>query len=469
MVTATSATASTSTEETETIVVVGEENSETFLEWDDVDVDVDVEDGTEHDNRNTSRRVIWSHGQNAKLRRRPKQKSNAIPTLTDQQAPQDEIAELDELDFILLNPRVSKKNTIVDYTTTAMMTSDDVDAHKNTNVGMDDDDLLMENHENNPNNREQREHILGCFPHMCVFFEGATTATTQQIPGDVVVTSKHILFFGACDAQKEIHVDDAASTSSSTSASFSSPHDFVLDVSCIMLHAISSSSTSDSDEDEENDNDNDNNHKNVAQPQTQTTMLYCQLEDITKGDNSGPIFVDNNDSNLNNTNTGVPLPSEIMFYPPIPSSNIKNDVDIHTNIIPTLFGCITKAIELNPVTVSTDDDDDDNNDHGGGEQQMMFGAAGFITMGQSSLLGNVDGYGEYGHDHEYGHEDDSSASSTGATQEERHAALNRLDALLVVPPGLEILNSDDDEVTGDQQQPPCGHRHNPGQFDDADE
>ena len=135
--------------------------------------------------------------------------------------------------------------------------------------------------------------------------------------------------------------------------------------------------------------------------------------------------------------------TQVYFFPPT-TSTCSSDPSL---LLSKLFHALAMAIEWNPVSSSREDED------------------GLLV-------------GEESDDSDYSipivH---STQPSDGATPEQRRAMLERLDALLVVPPDLEI-HSDNDDLNGEvgrgqtiatRKRANYGANIVEGQFDDAEE
>lgn len=251
-----------------------------------------------------------------------------------------------------------------------------------------------------------------------------TTNLFSRITGTMLITSDRIVF--AADGNKETF-------------------DLSIDAGLVSLHALSS------------------------EPQN---CMYCQLDlradDTTAGKVDDKEMASNQEQvqvqNIDQTeDEAAYTPVEVFFFPVssrdhasvISSRSSSSSVGVQLGLI---FDALSTMAELNP-----DDIDDDHGDGGDGDDGFFFvGGEGIVeTTGSDPQVLTA----SYSVDGDRGCESGGALiSSTGeATFEERTSMLTRLDALLLVPPELEL------DKNGVRIHVHAIGDSNDGQFSDAEE
>uniref|UniRef100_A0A7S2LNX7 Uncharacterized protein n=1 Tax=Leptocylindrus danicus TaxID=163516 RepID=A0A7S2LNX7_9STRA len=245
-----------------------------------------------------------------------------------------------------------------------------------------------------------------------------STNSFSRIPGTMLITSDRIVF--AADENNETF-------------------DLSIDAGLVSLHALSS------------------------EPQN---CMYCQL-DLRADDYAADEIQSSSDQEQQHIekteDEAAYTPVEVYFFP---VANRDDTIDVGPGSssvgeqLGQIFDALSTMAELNPDDI--DDDHGDGNDDGDCDGFFFMGGDGNVEMTSdpTALLATTSYSVDGGNGCESG---GATASSEGeATEEERASMLERLDALLLVPPELEL------DENGVRIREISG-QGNDGQFSDAEE
>ena len=318
----------------------------------------------------------------------------------------DEFGDAEQNDFAAGIPNESQQKDSVDESTSE-------DINKSTKRSREEGDSDQDDEEDSFD--EPDETLLLYLPSIqCT----CSSWNMKNIAGDLFVTSLRILFIASDNSESD---------------------DVAIDGRCIALHAVDS---------------NDEDHDTLCQVYCQLSDPGCESSDVY---NSGIGMIGSAnimDDNDNQSESGdeiqegndddVSDDNEIMevYFKPMICEHVP-DKEQHAETCQRLFASLTKLASLNPT-----DDDDGGFGGGGGLFNMLSLMAG---------MGNVlDGDGSNDADEMVIRDNnfvEADEESEVAPEDERQAMLDRLDAVLVVPPEYEIQSEEEGA----------------GQFEDAEE
>lgn len=294
--------------------------------------------------------------------------------------------------------------------------------HATNKRGRDDNEAENEEDDCEEDDLTSNERLLLYLPSVqCT----CTSWEMDNVEGDLLVTSLRVLFVPPSNASNDIAIDGR----------------------CISLHAVDSLPSS-------GDGGNSESHVycQLSEPMgdgggmgcASTISMAAPTNIMEDTDDRGEIDDDDNQQEEDSSDGGD---VDVYFKPMVGSGeNLSQTCQL-------LFDSLTKLASLNPA-------DDGGEGAGGGLFSMLAMMAGM--GGQNGQMGGF----VYGDDDEDDNDDmvirfggsnnlvEDNDDSDGAADEERHAMLQRLDGVLVVPPEYEIASSDEGEG---------------GQFDDADD